>query len=59
MKIERRDFLKLMGFGGVVFVSGLGNLGGSAQAASGEENFFFVRLSDPPSQRNEVMRRRK
>lgn len=47
MKIDRRDFLKLMGFGGVVFVSGLGSLGGSAQAASGEEDFFFVQLSDP------------
>ncbi len=46
MKIDRRDFLKLMGLGGVVFVSGLGTLGNTAHAASGEEDFFFVQLSD-------------
>ncbi|MGD0282981.1 MAG: metallophosphoesterase, partial [Dissulfurispiraceae bacterium] len=47
MKIDRRDFLKLMGFGGVVFVSGLGSLGNQAHAASGKDDFFFVQLSDP------------
>src|SRR5208337_1758445 len=47
MKIDRRDFLKLIGFGGVVFVSGLGSFGNLAHAVSGEEDFFFVQLSDP------------
>jgi len=36
-----------MGFGGVVFVSGLGSFGNLAHAVSGEEDFFFVQLSDP------------
>ena len=47
MQIDRRDFLKLAGIGGVVFVSGLGNLGHSARASGPRENnFFFVQLSD-------------
>jgi len=47
MQIDRRDFLKLAGIGGVVFVSGLGNLGHSARASGPKENnFFFVQLSD-------------
>lgn len=47
MKIDRRDFLKLAGIGGVIFASGLdrsGNLANTARAA--EEDFFFVQLSD-------------
>ena len=46
MKIDRRDFLKLMGYGGVVFVPGLSSFGNPAYAVSGEEDFFFVQLSD-------------
>ncbi len=47
MKIDRRDFLKLAGIGGVVFGSGLGGLGPSADAASSQkDDFFFVQLSD-------------
>lgn len=42
-RINRRDFLKLAGFGGVVFASGLA---GYARAGSGVEEFHFVQLSD-------------
>jgi len=44
MKIDRRDFLKLAGFGSVVFASGLVHFGKLASAA--EDDFFFVQLSD-------------
>src|SRR5438034_10689516 len=46
--IDRRQFAKLVGLGGVVFASGLGNplTLGSAHAAAAAENFFFVQLSD-------------
>src|SRR6266481_4998119 len=45
-KIDRRQFAKLAGLGGVVFASGLGNTltAGSAQAAA--KDFYFVQLSD-------------
>ncbi|MHB8621808.1 MAG: metallophosphoesterase family protein [Sulfuricaulis sp.] len=47
MTIKRREFLRLAGFGGVVFASGLGR---SASAAYGvgaaAEDFYFVQLSD-------------
>ncbi|MGD0232459.1 MAG: metallophosphoesterase [Syntrophorhabdales bacterium] len=47
MKIDRRDFLKLAGVGGLVFASDLGGLYPSAWAAtSGGNDFFFVQLSD-------------
>ena len=44
--IDRRQFAKLAGLGGVVFASGLGSplTAGSAQAAG--EDFYFVQLSD-------------
>ena len=42
--IDRRDFLKLAGLGGVVFASTLSGWPGSAAAAAGE--FHFVQLSD-------------
>jgi hypothetical protein len=47
-KIDRRQFAKLAGLGGVVFASGLGNplLAGSAQAAAAAKDFYFVQLSD-------------
>src|SRR5438128_9880352 len=46
-KVDRREFLKLAGLGGVVFASGLGfsALGSSGKGASSEE-FYFVQLSD-------------
>src|SRR5438270_5412434 len=51
--IDRREFAKLIGLGGVVFASGLGNplasgpFGiGAAHAATAAEDFFFVQLSD-------------
>jgi Icc-related predicted phosphoesterase len=47
MKIDRRDFLKLAGIGSVVFASGLGEFGHSANTAfAAEEEFFFIQLSD-------------
>jgi hypothetical protein len=47
MKIDRRDFLKLAGIGGVVFASGLGGLGNlTKRALAAEDDFFFVQLSD-------------
>jgi hypothetical protein len=44
-KIDRRDFLKLTGLGGVVFASALGGWA-SAARKSGHEEFHFVQLSD-------------
>jgi hypothetical protein len=49
--IDRRDFLKLAGIGGVVFASGLGvnalgsGFGGGAGKGNNDE-FYFVQLSD-------------
>ena len=46
-RASRRDVLKLMGVGGVVFASGLA---GAAQAnkkkSSADSDFFFLQLSD-------------
>lgn len=46
-KVDRRDFLKLAGLGGVVFASGLGfsALGASDKRRKPEE-FYFIQLSD-------------
>jgi hypothetical protein len=46
-KVDRRDFLKLAGLGGVVFASGLGfsALGGGSKRSVSEE-FYFIQLSD-------------
>src|SRR5437764_14290976 len=42
--VQRRDFLRLAAYGGVVFSSGLASF---AQAAMpGSDDFFFVQLSD-------------
>jgi len=41
---DRRDFLKLAGLGGAVFASGLAGCAG--MAGSGQEEFYFVQLSD-------------
>ena len=42
--IDRRDFLKLAGLGGAVFVSGLPGCAGMGGAK--DEDFYFVQLSD-------------
>jgi hypothetical protein len=49
--IDRRDFLKLAGLGGIVFASGLGlktfgAAGSNAGKTNGVEEFSFVQLSD-------------
>ncbi|MGH9823108.1 MAG: metallophosphoesterase family protein [Blastocatellia bacterium] len=47
--MDRRDFLKLAGIGGVVFASGLGfNALGSNSSGAGktDDDFYFVQLSD-------------
>lgn len=41
---DRRDFLKIAGFGGVVFAAGLA-LPGDVRAAAGQD-FYFVQMSD-------------
>jgi len=43
MKIDRKEFLKLAGLGGVVFAS---SLSGFARAATMGQDFHFVQLSD-------------
>ena len=43
-KIDRRQFAKIAGLGGVVFASGLGSPMTAAEAA--EQDFYFVQLSD-------------
>ena len=42
--IDRRDFLRLAGLGGVVFASGLAGCAGMAGAK--QDEFYFVQLSD-------------
>jgi len=45
--INRRDFLRLAGLGGVVFASGLGHTADAATSRSGKvEEFYWVQLSD-------------
>src|SRR3989449_11020847 len=45
MDIDRRDFMKLAGLGGIVFASGLGGkILGAARPK--QEEFYFVQLSD-------------
>jgi hypothetical protein len=44
-RIDRRDFLKLSGLGGAVFVSGLTGCSTTGMKSAGED-FFFVQLSD-------------
>jgi 3',5'-cyclic AMP phosphodiesterase CpdA len=49
--VNRRDLLRLMGVGGVVFASGLAGAGPAAAAARkksarDDEDFFFLQLSD-------------
>src|SRR3954452_4584153 len=44
MALDRRQFLKLAGVGGVVFASGLARAAGAY--ATSQDEFFFVQLSD-------------
>src|SRR5499433_3124067 len=44
--IDRREFLKLAGFGGIVFASALRPRGAGAADAKATEEFYFVQLSD-------------
>jgi predicted phosphodiesterase len=49
MQFDRRQFLRMAGYGGVVFASGLSGFSQLARAAGyggGVEDFFFVQLSD-------------
>ena len=50
MEIDRRDFLKLVGLGGVVFASQLSGWSRAAEKAAatggGYDEFFFVQMSD-------------
>ena len=43
---NRRDVLKLMGVGGVVFASGLAGAAGKKKKSSADSDFFFLQLSD-------------
>ena len=40
--LDRRDFLKLAGLGGVVFASGLAGCSGVASRAAADEFYFLV-----------------
>src|SRR5258705_2575040 len=42
-EINRKDFLRLAGLGGVVFASSLGRWGGALAAG---QDFFFVQMTD-------------
>jgi hypothetical protein len=46
MKIDRRDFLRLLGIGSAVLVLGPRVGAGAAETAAGKDDFFFVQLSD-------------
>jgi hypothetical protein len=43
---SRRDILKLMGVGGVVFASGLASAAGRKKKSGPDSDFFFLQLSD-------------
>ncbi len=45
MKMDRRDFLKLMGMGSAVLVMG-SRAAGAAEMKAGQDDFMFVQLSD-------------
>ena len=45
-KLDRRDFLKLTGLGGVVFASGLAGCASGPSQAANQDDFYFVQLSD-------------
>jgi hypothetical protein len=43
---NRRDLLKLLGVGGVVFASGLAGAAGKRKKSDRDDDFFFLQLSD-------------
>ena len=45
-KLDRRDFLKLTGLGGVVFASRLAGCASGPSQAANQDDFYFVQLSD-------------
>ncbi|HEY2815606.1 MAG TPA: metallophosphoesterase [Casimicrobiaceae bacterium] len=45
-RFDRRDFLKLMGLGGVVFASALRGAQGATATGGKNDDFYFVQLSD-------------
>jgi Calcineurin-like phosphoesterase len=44
--IDRREFIRLAGFGGAVFASGLAGSALAADATKAADDFYFVQLSD-------------
>jgi len=46
MRMDRRDFLKLLGVGSAVLVLGPRAIAAAANEKSGQDDFFFVQLSD-------------
>ena len=46
MKIDRRDFLRLLGIGSAVLVLGPRRIAGAADMTTGKDDYFFVQLSD-------------
>lgn len=46
IQANRRDILKLMGVGGVVFASGLAGAAGTKRKSSRDSDFLFLQLSD-------------
>jgi hypothetical protein len=44
--LDRREFLQLMGLGGVIFASGLAGPALAAGYKSGADDFFFLQISD-------------
>jgi hypothetical protein len=45
-QIDRREFIKLAGIGGVVFMSGIHGQPAHSMSLTGNKDFFFVQLSD-------------
>ena len=45
-EIDRREFLKLAGVSGVVFISGLTGMPAVSASAYKNKDFFFVQMSD-------------
>lgn len=46
MRMDRRDFLKLLGVGSAVLVIGPRGIAAAANETSGQDDFFFIQLSD-------------
>ena len=46
MKIDRREFIKLMGIGSAVFVSGPDSWSSAADRKAAQDDFFFIQVSD-------------